>query len=93
MLIRRVSLRTGVKGGPLSTIIDTAADHVIPMTVTSKAAVLNVLPLLFSTVFNKVTTAVVKNLLMTSVLALFILPITCYTVRQVGSWVKVCCLW
>lgn len=86
ILMSRVSVRTGSNGAPLSTMIDTAMDHVIPITVTSKAAVLNVLPLLFSTVFNNVTTAVVKKLLMTSTLALFMLPMTCYAVLGVGKW-------
>lgn len=86
MLMSRVSVRGRSKLSPHGTIVGTAVDHVIPMTVTSNAAVLNVLPLLFSTVFNKVTTAVVNKLLMTSTLALFILPMTCYTVREVGKW-------
>lgn len=84
ILISRVSARATTKGTPHRTIVDTAAAHVIPITVTSNAAVLKVLPLLSSTVFNNVTTAVVNNLLMTSTLALFTLPITCYTVRGVG---------
>lgn len=84
MLLSRVSIRHQRKIIPCATIVRSAISEAHPMLVTTAAAVLKVIPLLFSVTFNKVTTAVVFKLAFTALLALFIAPTLCTVFCGVG---------
>lgn len=77
ILVSRVALRVGTNVRPIATLVSDSRDHLHPMVVTSLAAVLKVVPLLSSTVFNSLTTTVVKKLLYDALVALLFVPVLC----------------
>lgn len=77
MLLSRMGVRLHAKMGPCATVVRSAISHMHPMLVTTMAAVLNVIPLLFSMMFTNVTTTVIFKLAFTALLALFVAPTLC----------------
>lgn len=85
ILVSRVALRVDRKIRPMATLVSDSRDHLHPIVVTSLAAVLKVVPLLPSTVFNSLTTSVVNKLLFNALVALLFVPVLCTLFFRVGG--------
>lgn len=85
ILVSRVGIRRQDKVSLCASVIRTAISQAHPMLVTTAAAVFNVIPLLFSITFKKVTIAVVFKLAFTAKLALFIAPTLCSVFCGMGK--------